>query len=438
MIKDENHLFEVRDQYENLPFLHRDPEDEKKRLVMKAPEFLERINHYCFAGRQSFAGTRVLVAGGGTGDATIFLAEQLRHHNAQIIHLDMSAASIAVAQRRAEIRGLSNIQWQHHSLLSLPTLDLEAFDYITCTGVLHHLEDPQAGLNALTSVLKPDGALCLMVYGRYGRTGVYQMQDMLKLINRDVDDLQQQVANARWVLEHLPDSNWLIRGFRDQVLGDLLSSDANIYDTLMHSHDCAYSIEELYEFVEESSLAIIEFTGFTQNDLSTKALYRPDTYFQTSPLNALVTTLPKRQQQAITELYIGNRSLHTFYAARGDDRIANFANLDNIPFFFLRPTSFGQSIAQRMERDPGTVIEIDYLQGNKARVPPTPYGALIFKYLDGLRSTREIFNCVRMDSSCQGEPTDATLMTSFKVVYDACNLIDLILLRHSNVRPPPL
>lgn len=65
------------------------------------------INHYCFAGQQDFRnGWRVLVAGGGT--ATIYLAEQLRATDAEIVHLDLSAASIAIARRRAEIRRLQH------------------------------------------------------------------------------------------------------------------------------------------------------------------------------------------------------------------------------------------------------------------------------------------------------------------------------------------
>ena len=435
MIKPENTLAEVRDQYENFPFPHRNPEEEKSRLLLKAPEFLERINHYCFGGRQSFQGARVLVAGGGTGDATIFLAEQLRERDASIVHLDISEASIAVARRRAEIRGLTNIEWRHDSLLSLTTSNLEAFDYISCTGVLHHLQDPQLGLDALVSVLKPDGALCLMVYGRYGRAGVYQMQEMLRLMNRNVDNMQQRVDNARWVLEHLPDSNWLVRGFRNQVLGDLMSSDVNIYDTLLHAWDRAYSVDELYDFVETSSLAIIEFTGFTGNDLSAKAFYQPETFLRNGPLNELVQELPKRQQQAIAEMYVGNRSLHTFYAARHANRIASVDDLDNVPFFFLCPQEFGQTWAQAMQQTPHADVHVDYLQGNKARVPPSPYRALIFKYLDGLRTTREIFHCIRADSSCEEEPSDHELLASFKVVYAACNLIDLILLRHPDVLP---
>jgi 2-polyprenyl-3-methyl-5-hydroxy-6-metoxy-1,4-benzoquinol methylase len=43
--------------------------------------------------------------------------------------------------------------------------------------VLHHLADPDAGLRALRSVLKPEGAIDLMVYARYGRTGISMLQD---------------------------------------------------------------------------------------------------------------------------------------------------------------------------------------------------------------------------------------------------------------------
>mgnify|MGYP003598843703 FL=1 len=97
----DNYLPRVRHQYEALPYPHRDPQDEHHRLEQTWLEDLPMVNHYCFAGRQTFRnGFRALVAGGGTGDATVFLAEQLRHTDAQVVHLDMSSASIAIAQAR--------------------------------------------------------------------------------------------------------------------------------------------------------------------------------------------------------------------------------------------------------------------------------------------------------------------------------------------------
>ena len=56
------------------------------------------------------------------------------------------------------------------------------FDYIDCCGVLHHLPDPADGLAALLSVLAPGGGLGLMVYAPHGRTGVYMLQDALRLL----------------------------------------------------------------------------------------------------------------------------------------------------------------------------------------------------------------------------------------------------------------
>lgn len=84
----------VRAQYQLLPYPPVDPEDEQHRLVHTWVDHLPIVNHYCFAGRQSFNhGLRVLVAGGGTGSGTIFLAEQLRATDARIVNLDCSATS---------------------------------------------------------------------------------------------------------------------------------------------------------------------------------------------------------------------------------------------------------------------------------------------------------------------------------------------------------
>ena len=53
----------------------------------------------------------MIVAGGGTGSVTVFMGEQLNHTNGEIVHLDLSAASMHIAQTRAKIRGLRNIIW---------------------------------------------------------------------------------------------------------------------------------------------------------------------------------------------------------------------------------------------------------------------------------------------------------------------------------------
>ena len=98
----------VRNHYETYPYPERDPADEHKRLCKPVLASLEVMNHYCFKGKRDFRqGFRALVAGGGTGDSTIWLAEQLKGTDAAVVHLDISAASTDLAKARAEIRG----QW---------------------------------------------------------------------------------------------------------------------------------------------------------------------------------------------------------------------------------------------------------------------------------------------------------------------------------------
>src|SRR5258706_15976426 len=97
------------------PFPARDPEDESHRLVVTGLDMLGKVSHFCFGGNLDIAQPfHALIAGGGTGDATIFLAEQLRSNAAATVtHLDVSGAAIEVAKRRAEKRGLTSIQWVH-------------------------------------------------------------------------------------------------------------------------------------------------------------------------------------------------------------------------------------------------------------------------------------------------------------------------------------
>src|ERR671923_2044489 len=102
----------VRAQYEAFPYPARDPKDEKKRLITGSPSHPLEIDHYLFAGRRDWSRPfRVLVAGGGTGDGTIMLAQGLADRNcpAEIVYLDLSAASRRIAEARAARRKLMNI-----------------------------------------------------------------------------------------------------------------------------------------------------------------------------------------------------------------------------------------------------------------------------------------------------------------------------------------
>jgi SAM-dependent methyltransferase len=324
----------VRQQYEALPFPYRNPEDETWRLVTTGLDHLGKVSHFCFGGALDLSGPfRVLVAGGGTGDATIFLAEQLRNNKvAAVVHLDLSAASIEVAKRRAEKRGLTNITWIQQSILNIDPGAIGTFNYINCAGVLHHMPEPSAGLRRLKAVLAEGGGMGLMVYGRYGRSSIYEVQDLMRIIRIEDCSYEQRAHHARTALASLSPLHSHVRGWPiGSPTGEM--DDANIFDTYLHPQDVAYTVPELYGLVESEGLHIIAFGDFDSTQPILRIEYDPATYVADADLLAVLKRLPVKEQQAAAELMNGIMSVHSFYVSANPDAYATFATLDHISYF---------------------------------------------------------------------------------------------------------
>jgi SAM-dependent methyltransferase len=407
----------VRRQYENYPYPDRNPEDERKRLVRTFPATLETMNHYCFKGRRDFRdGFRALVAGGGTGDGTIWLAEQLKTTDAVIVHLDMSSASIEICKARASVRGLTNITWINGSLLDIPTMGFEPFDYIDCVGVLHHLSDPPAGLAALRGVLREDGCMGIMVYGKYGRTGVYQMQELMRRINNEQDDSQQKVENTRAVLAELPGSNWFKRG-EDLIWDHRHGGDAGIYDLLLHSQDRAYSIPELYDFFNASGLNIVEFM------MDLRRCYKPAFFLKDTALLTRIAARPLRHQRAISELISGALIKHSCYVSPKTDTVADIEDLENIPNFSQKARKGFKSILTGRE----WVIDAPPLP--RLALKPHKFARAAFKLIDGTRNAAQIAELA--SRQFKERPSTDEIMAELAPIFRIlCEWGDVLLLRH--------
>jgi SAM-dependent methyltransferase len=310
---------DVRAQYEALPYPPREPRDEAFRLVTGTPSHILEVNHYLFAGRLNFNRPfRALVAGGGTGDACIMLAQQLadRRCPSEVVYLDLSTASRAICEARATARGLRNVQFHTGSLLDLPVMNIGAFDYIDCTGVLHHLADPAAGMRALASVLHPEGGLGVMLYGQYGRTGVYPLQEMLRTLAPLSMATEDRIAMAKRLIRFLPTTNLFRRNpyLNDHVTG----GDAGLYDLLLHSCDRAFTVSEIGTLASEAGLRVVAFLEPVR--------YEPATYMSDPVIARQTSSLPLLERAAFAECLAGNLRSHIFYATRaGFDTVARVA-----------------------------------------------------------------------------------------------------------------
>ncbi len=387
----------IKQQYESFPYPPRDPADERQRLVRTVGDDIAELNHHCFRGRQNFRNRfRCLVAGGGTGDAAIFLAEQLRDTDAEIVYLDISAASRQLAQQRAQVRGLNNIQWITASLLDIPRLGLGTFDYINCSGVLHHLPEPEAGLQSLAGAFRDDGALFLMLYGRYGRRGVYELQEILRLLLPDTLPFQDRIAETRALLQQLPPTNYFQRD-RDRWESEIGSGgygDAGLYDLLLHSQDRAYDVDAVYDLLEAGGLRLVDFTG------PQKRRYRLRNLLSQPSSLRLCEKLDRRQQFSAAEKLSGDIIKHSFYAARNPDRGARFEDWANDPGLCIVLTAEMKDMHEQIHKAivPNETFSITYALGNKQeifRFPGNAINKMLFKYFDGCTPIAEMIGKVK-------------------------------------------
>ena len=425
-----NYAPNVRAQYEDFPFPLRDPRDEARGLIVTEQDSLSKINHFCFGGRQGFGGGfRVLVAGGGTGDHSIFLAEQLRDYDASVTYIDISRASLEIARERARVRNLDNIEWHHSSILEIASLDLDPFDLISCTGVLHHLPEPERGLAALRSILAPEGAMSLMLYGRMGRLSIYAGQELMRLVNQGVDDRKLKTRHARAVLQSLPQTNWLLRG-RDpkEVLVSFLEDESNLYDTLLHEQDRAYSVMEIYALLAGAQLDLIEFVSFLSSVPSFRYLYNPMVWISDPAFRSHVATLSRSKQQAIAEAISCMITCHSFYAApTAAGRIAAPNDLDMVPFFLYFDSS---NLARHFRDTVGRECAINY-RHSTVRFDPGVFSADLVAGIDGSRCIGELFEMVRENTGEQ--VPQPRLWQDFMAFYQPLNSLDVILLRHRSI-----
>ena len=366
-------------QYESFPYPKRDPREEAKRLIVGSPGHLREIDHWVFGARRPrHLPLRALIAGGGTGDATIMLAQQMAAAGrpGAVTYLDRSGAAMAVACARAEARGLE-IVWRQGSLLDLKESGLGPFDYIDCCGVLHHLPDPASGLAALLGVLAPGGGMGLMVYAPHGRTGVYMLQDALRLLAPPEEPPDERLDTARRVMRHLPASAWLRanRNFSDHIIG----GDAGLFDLLLNPRDRAYTVPALAGLLAGAGLRIQCWMEPMRYD---PAVYLPD-----ARLRARAAALDPVARAALAEGLAGNISTHVVYCTRAADpepAAADPLAPDAVP---VVREGTGDGVADAIQPDGVLGFLFD---GLRVPVPLPPLARAILRLIDGKRSVAGI------------------------------------------------
>lgn len=189
----------------------------------------------------------VLVAGCGTGEHSITCEQVIR--GANILAVDLSMASLAYAKRKTIQMGIGSIEYAQADLLKIASIG-KTFDVIESVGVLHHLEDPFEGWEALLTVLKPNGLMRLGFYSELARKDIVKVRD---LISQDgIQSTPEEIRHYRHYLLGLKNIEHATSGV------DFYSMSA-CRDLVFHVQEHRMQLDNIHHFLKKHQL---KFLGF--------------------------------------------------------------------------------------------------------------------------------------------------------------------------------
>jgi SAM-dependent methyltransferase len=331
---------DVRAFYERLPYPPPLASLDEHRELYRHPD-RRRAQYHLIWPTDPFRGDQdILVAGCGTSQAARYA---LREPDARITAIDVSDTSLRHTRELQQKYRLENLELVQLSIEDVGSLG-RTFDQVVCTGVLHHLPDPDVGLRALREVLRPPGAMHLMVYAQYGRTGIYMMQEYCRLLGITTSDADLRSLGK--TLHALPASHpiaGVMRGALDVDHPDALA------DALLHPSDRAYTVPQLREWLERCGMSFGRWVE--------QAPYVAECgMVAKTPHAAQLASLPAPQQHAAVELLRGTMFRHNLIAYRND----RSAPIQPIEFHGDRwrtfvPISMPWSVCVRERVPPGSV-----------------------------------------------------------------------------------
>jgi len=293
---------EVRDFYELMPYPAPLASLDEYRALYSNPDRRRALFHLLWPTERLRENREILIAGCGTSQAAKYA---LREPNARVTAIDISETSLNNTRLLQQKHALDNLELRQLSISDVRELG-KSFDQIVCTGVLHHLPDPELGLRALRDVLKPQGAMQIMVYATYGRSGIYMMQAYCRMLG--ISPSRHELQDLRTALNDLPEdhplTNLLHKG------KDFQNLDA-LADALLHPQDRSYTVPQIYEWLNRCGLSFGRW--FEQ------APYMPQCgVLARTPHADRLAALPEPDQHAAVELFRGTITQHNFVAYRGD------------------------------------------------------------------------------------------------------------------------
>jgi SAM-dependent methyltransferase len=367
----------VRDFYERYPYPRPLNNLDSYRKQWQDRQRRRADFHLFWPDREFREDHSILIAGCGTSQAA---KHALRWPTARVVGIDNSGTSIRHTERLKEKYHLENLQVRQVAIEQLSELDM-SFDHVVCTGVLHHLADPDVGLSALRRVLNLGGAMHLMVYAPYGRVGIYMLQEFCRRIG--IQPTDKEITDLIAALCALPSGHPLQALL---VQAPDFRNEAALADALLHPNDRPYNVSQLFELIEKAGLRFGRWVRQAPYSVNCGIM-------STIPHAPLIARLPLKEQYATIELFRGTMIRHSAVLYR-DDGVNDAQPIDFVSDAWLKyvPIRIPDTICVQEQLPPGAAaVLINRTHTYKDLLLPINETEMqIFKAVDGQRMIEEI------------------------------------------------
>ncbi|MBL32233.1 MAG: hypothetical protein CMP62_05885 [Flavobacteriales bacterium] len=244
----------------------------------------------------------ILIAGCGTGQELVTVSKI--YSNSNITAIDISLPSLSYAYKRAKDNDVNNFELIHMDLLELVNYK-KKFDIINCSGVLHHMKDPELGLKALISCLKEDGYLNIGLYSRTARENITKLRKLIA--DNNLNNSHEEITKIR---------RSIILGYDGYESFNHLLNVRDFYsfnemqDLLFHPRELVFNLEEIDEMLRRNNLAFIEFDNKYQK---VKDVYNKN-YPKDKKLRSVKNWIEFEDKYPLTFL-----GMYQFFAKRVDE-----------------------------------------------------------------------------------------------------------------------
>ena len=124
---------------------------------------------------------KIIEIGSGTCQLGIFLAANT---NNKVYCLDATKKSLKLGCEFAKKNKVNNISFVR-SEIENTIFEENSFDFVICTGVLHHTSDPKGNFKKIANLTKENGNIIVGFYNRIGRIRTFIRQFIFKYISKN-------------------------------------------------------------------------------------------------------------------------------------------------------------------------------------------------------------------------------------------------------------